>query len=313
MSPTLAAPAPRATGQATESVDAFAPDSPWRTPIPRDAAVDPAGATMIAWATREDAAYANLVEFGIPIYFADATTPRYRIPCDMTWDRCPFDGLAVPVPHGARPHSGSDGAMVVIDTVTRQVFEFWRMRRATEGWATGFGAVNDLDGSGWGGNSTGSGASRLAGVVLISEMERGVIPHALAIQTDNVCAAVYRAPALKTDGVSRRPDCIPEGTRVRLDPETNLDAFEMTPAERVIATALQTYGGYVMDRSRAAISISFERDRSADDDRIGQVWTRFGLRWDYDALPGIPWHRLQVLTDRSASPATVPVGRTGGA
>lgn len=275
--------------------DALAADSPWRTPIARDAAVDPASAAMVARAARDGAGYANLVEFGIPIYVADPGTPRYRIPCTKAWGACPFEGFDVPIPDGARPQSGSDGAMVVIDAAAGLVFEFWRARRTGDGWTSDFGAVNDLYGSGWGGASTGSGASRLAGVILAGEMARGVIPHALAMQTDNVCAAVYRAPALKTDGLSDRPDCIPEGARLRLDPGTDIGALDMTPAERMIATALQTYGGFVMDRTGTALSVSFERDPAATGDFIGPAWLRYGLRWDYDSLPGIPWHRLQVL------------------
>lgn len=292
----MAAPAPGGASEAAGLVEAFSADSPWRRAITPDAQVDPAGPEILARATRDGAGYANLVEFGIPIYHADADTPRYRVRCGITsWAGCPFDEYDVPIPHGARPHSGSDGAMVVIDPDARLIFEFWRAVRTAGGWIADFGAVNSLDGSGWGGASTGSGASRLAGVIRLSDMESGVIPHALAVQTDNVCAGIYRPPALKTDGNSRRPDCIPEGARIRLDPEVDLAGLDMTPAERIIATALQTYGGYIMDRSRAAMSISFELDPTAGGDWVGEVWHRFGLRWDYDALPGIPWHRLQLL------------------
>ena len=38
------------------------------------------------------------------------------------------------------------------------------------------------------------------------------------VQSDTVCAGVFRAPAIKTDGDSTRPDCLPDGARLQLDP-----------------------------------------------------------------------------------------------
>jgi hypothetical protein len=185
--------------------------------------------------------------------------------------------------------------MVIIDDAARKSFEFWQARKQGKRWTTSWGAVNDIDGSGWGGASTGSGASRLAGVIQIAEIQQGTIPHALAIQTDNVCANIFRAPALKTDGQSTRPDCIPQGARVRLDPGVKLDALTLAPAVRMVAQALQTYGAYVVDSGGAPLSVSFELDTTASGGSIGTRYKQAGLRWDYDALPGIPWNRLQVL------------------
>lgn len=277
----------------------FTSESPWRTTIPAGATVDPASAAMVARATRESAGYANLVEFGIPIYEVTAEAPRSVVRCTVVslWGPCPFNGITVPIPVGATPHVGSDGAMVVIDYSTRTVFEFWQAAHTATGWTTSFGAINDLDGTGWGGGSTASGASRLAGVVRIAEVAQGVIDHALALQTDNVCAGVFRPPALGTDGQSWRSDCIPEGARLRLDPTVDLDGLDLTPALRTVAQALQTYGAFVIDRGGAALSISFERDPTADNQSIGRNWERAGLRWDYDDLSALPWGRLQVLAD----------------
>jgi len=252
---------------------------------------------MIAWLSRNGSGNANLFEYGIPVYHSAVDTTRYQVHCTMeTRHRCPFDRTLVPIPDGARPHTGSDGAMVVVDDAERKVYEFWQAERTENRWTASFGAVNDLDGPGWGGGSTASGASRLGGVVLLSEIAQGVIPHALAVQTDNICAKSYRAPALSTDGRSTRADCIPEGARLRLDPEVNLDGLAMTVAETAVARALQTYGAYVVDGGGAALSISFELDQAAGPETIGQVWEQSGLRWDYDDMSHVPWNRLQVLS-----------------
>lgn len=275
----------------------FAPDSSFRTPIPDNAKVDPNSRAMVAELSRDNALYSNLVEFSIPIYHATQTTPRYQVRCTMEWGSCPFDPYWVPIPTDAEPSPGSDGAMVVVDASTREIFEFWQAQRAGDEWTTSWGAVGNLDGDGWveQGHSTGSGASRLGGVILVSEIQQGTIPHALALQSNNVCADVFRSPATRTDGTSTRSDCIPEGARVRLDPAVDLDSLDLAPAARMVAEAMQTYGGYIVDAGEAPLSVSFERDTTATNGSIGRSYHEAGLRWDYDHLPGVPWDRLQVL------------------
>lgn len=281
---------------ARASFEPFAPSSPFRTPIPDGAPLDPNSEAMVASATRGGGLFANLVAYGIPIYQTDAGTPRYVVECSITsWGRCPFDGYQVPIPDSARPHRGSDGAMVMVDHSTREIFEFWRARHADGRWTASFGAVMNLDGSGWGGTATASGASRLGGVIQISEIQQGVIPHALALQTVNACAGEFRSPATRTDGHSSRPDCLPEGARIRLDPAVDLSVLPLVPAVRMVARALQVYGGYVVDTGGAPLSVSFELDRTAANGSVGAVYQEAGLRWDYDNMPGVPWNRLQVL------------------
>jgi hypothetical protein len=235
------------------------------------------------------------IEFAVPIYTADKWTPRYTIPCLITeWGPCPFDGHRVPVPDGAWPQYGSDGAMVVIDPDSRNIYEFWRAQYKKGSWTTQFAAVTDLDGSGWGG-ATGSGASRLAGVVRVAEIKQGWIPHALAMGSDNVCAKVFRPPALKTDGQSTKPDCLPEGARLQLDPELDIDSLGLTPAEHMVAQALQQYGAYIIDVGGAPLGISFERDNAAAAGTVGSTYSAAGIEWDYDGMTNIPWKRLRVL------------------
>ncbi|WNG86967.1 hypothetical protein C6A87_024755 [Mycobacterium sp. ITM-2016-00317] len=281
---------------ARASYQPFAPGSSFRAPVPVRAAVDPNSDAMVASASRTGGVAANLVDFGIPIYHADASTPRHTVECTVTsWGPCAFDGVEVPIPDGARPNRGSDGAMVVVDDTTRQTFEFWQARRAGEQWTTSTGAVGNLDGSGWGNGATASGASRLGGVIQVAEIQEGVISHALALQASNVCARVFRAPAITTDGHSLRSDCLPEGARLRLDPAVDLSALALTPGERTVARAMQVYGGYIVDQGGAALSMSFELDPTAGHGSIGSAYERASFRWDYDDMPGVPWDRLQVL------------------
>lgn len=275
----------------------FAASSPFNVPIPQRPQLDPRSPAMVARVSRSGRMYANLVAYGIPIYTAKATTPRHQVRCDLegTWGTCPLGRQPMPIPRRAQPNSGDDGVLTVLDPATNTVAEYWRARRSGDGWAASFGAVNALGGSGWGGSSTGAGASRLAGVIRVREIERGVIPHALVLQSDNACATTFRPPARKTDGASTRSDCLPEGARLQLDPSLDLDSMRLTKAERAVARAMQVYGGYLIDRSGTSLSVSFERAPDADAGSPGSTYRAAGLRWDYDGLEGVPWERLRVL------------------
>jgi hypothetical protein len=274
------------------SFEPFAPNSPFRTAIPEGAALDPESEAMVARLSREDAMYANLVSYAVPIYYADPSTPRHSVSCTADWGRCPFDGYEVPIPDGAEPSPGTDAAMIVVDESTRQIFELWQVRRGGGQRTASWGGVSNLDGSGWGGGATGSGASRLGGIIQVEEIQQGYIPHALAVATDTVCANTFRPPATKTDGRSSRSDCIPEGARLRLDPSVDVDGLAVSPAARMVARAMQVYGAYVVDATHAVFNVTFEM---ANTDGIGDVYRQAGLTGDYDPLHGVPWDRLQVI------------------
>jgi hypothetical protein len=272
----------------------FADWSPWRQTIPSDPQIDPNSEAMIRSVQGDHALHANLMNYGIPIYTANKDTPTHTVACRRTdYGICPFAGWPVAIPDGAEPNSGSDGVLVSVEEDSGIIFEFWQATHDGDAWTTAFAAVNSLRGSGWGGAATGSGASRLAGVIRIGEIEAGEIPHALALQSNNACPT-FRPPALKSDGTSTRPDCIPEGARLQLDPSLDLDALNLRPGELAVARAMQRYGGYLMDVAEAPLSVSFELDRSTPGE-LGKTYSDAGFRWDYDAMENVPWDKLRVL------------------
>jgi hypothetical protein len=108
---------------------------------------------------------------------------------------------------------------------------------------------------------------------------------------------VLRYPASKTDGSSSLSNCIPEGARIQLDPSVNVDAISgITPGERAIAHALQTYGAYADNNGGAKMGFSFENPVSKTD-----PYPATGLAWDYYDMPHIPWNRLRVLNNWNGS------------
>lgn len=300
LAPTAVAAAPVTSPAAPATVipwRPFAATSPFNVPVTGAPAIDPNSAAMVARVARDGLGYANLVAYGVPIYEATPSSPLVTVRCTITeWGPCPFDGSPRPMPAAARPSVGDDGAMVVVDRTAGTIDEYWQAAPAAAGWTASWGAINPLTGSGWGGGSTGAGASRLAGVVRVGEIQAGTIPHALVVQSDTVCAGIVRAPALKTDGDSTRPDCIPEGARLQLDPAIDVATIPgITPGEVTVARALQVYGAYLIDRAGTSLAVSFEVAPDASSAGPGAVYEQAGFGWDYDGMPHIPWKRLRVL------------------
>jgi hypothetical protein len=273
----------------------YAASSAWNTPIPANPVIDPANpATMAYLSSGTSPAVANLYSHGVPIWDADATTPRYPVNCVRPWGVCALERQPVPIPTNAFAARGSDAAMVIIDWSTGKSFDFWKATKASGVWQAGWGGVHSTSTDGIGtpdNHGVGAGVSRLAGVVRIHEMEAGHINHALVFSTNNACKSVYRYPASKTDGVSSRTDCIPEGARIQLDPAINVDAIpHITPGERTIAKALQTYGAYNIDNGGANMAFIFETPSGEAD-----PYPSLGITWDYFALDRIPATELRVL------------------
>lgn len=272
----------------------FTEDGPWNAPIPDGPRLDDDDRAIAAYLGADGYGHANLYEFGVPVYEASSATPRYDVSCTQEWGRCALEQEPVPIPDGARPAPGSDGAMVVLDRSTNRSYDFWQAQRLPDGsWTASWGGVADTLGDGYlpGAGQTGAGVSRLAGVVRAFELEQGYIGHALVFSTDNACQDVHRYPASKTDGHSQRADCIDQGTRIQLDPGIDVDAIPgITEGERVVAKALQTHGAYAMDNGGARMAFVFEHP-ALERDRYAES----GFTYDYYRMDRIPWDSLRIL------------------
>lgn len=237
-------------------------------------------------------AYADLYEFGTPVWEASASDPLQTVSCTEPWGTCELAQQPIQMPAAAEPSGGSDGSMVVIDSSTHMGYDFWRASRTSpSSWSAGWGTRFEMNGPGTGGGATGAGVPLLAGLPRLGEMTQGRIGHALSFSSNDTCSSVYRYPASKTDGKSTQSDCIPEGARIQLDPSIDVDAIPgMTPGEKIVAHALQAYGAYCKDTGGARMAFGFE-------DPVGKPnpYPALGFEWDYYDMPHIPWNRLRVL------------------
>ncbi len=269
----------------------FAATSPFNLPLPTNPRLDLNSAALVEH-LRQNNHGAAITDYGVPIYFADTTTPRRPVPCIKDWGTCPT-AKPVPIPAEAKPSPGSDAAMVIIDWSTRIVYEYWQYQTDKTSWSH----AQSIDGDGRHGGAVGAGVSRLAGVVRIAELQAGVIPHALVFSSDMICPRIFRYPASKTDGsnLAGITPCLPEGARIQLDPSVQVDSLPgLTRGERMVARALQRYGAYAIDNGGARMALIMQMPTAS----TGNPYPSLGLA-DHQAIR-LAWDRLRVLASWNA-------------
>jgi hypothetical protein len=221
--------------------------SPWNTPIPAGAGTDPASSSMAA-AFRDSVASKGWVvavkRWTVPVYRADATTPRYDVRLTASWRAADWM-LSVPIPAEAAPDSAGDGHMAIFDPQTSCQYDFYEAVKGTSGWSAAWANSLRFDGTGVypkGLSARGSGFATTAGLIWPEELRQGEIRHALLFSFLTTKAGGPVAPATESDGWSSDAGAIPEGARLQLDPSLDLDALGLNAYEKTIARALQRYG-----------------------------------------------------------------------
>jgi hypothetical protein len=276
----------------------YTSDSPWNTPIPEGAAIDPRSDALVATIAQSSNGRlrSDPTQYSFPIYFAEASTPRQTLVCpgivsinhpDGTRTSMSSGQLAgVPIPPEAEPSAGGDAQIIVIDTRTGDeydVYEFVPPNGCTNVTRYIGGVERSAVESSY--ISRGAGVPYLAGLIRPWEIAQGRIEHALAFGYELGRAGRCVFPASKTDGDDDRPDAIPQGARLRLDPGLDVDRIENLDAVgRIIARALQKYGMFLIDNS-GANKVYAEDIRTAN----------WGTNLVAETVSAIPVDRLQVL------------------
>ena len=293
-------------------------DADWLwNPIGANPVLDANSATWVSYLSATDAQrVANLYEYSVAMISADeitSTTPRYDVTLTQPWGSDPFGSTTVPIPAGTKIPPGSDGHLAILDPTTGTAYGIWQAayNSTTNTWSGSWGGMTDLNGDGIDqtGSATAAAIARYAGVITADEFAAAVaantgLNHALAFSTD-LAGPDFVYPAIKSDGQNWAGVVtpIPEGYRIQLDPNIDIDAIPgITAGEKVIAKTLQTHGAYVVDQGGARMAFAFELVDDATSSSPGSVWTSAGLAWDYYDMNKIPWSSLRVL-----APTTVTV------
>lgn len=239
--------------------------------------------------------------WSVPIYEADANTPRYRV-CSPEGQYCTNN---VPIPDNVRVSPDLDGKVVIIDRsyTPARVWSAWRLSRVTGRswqWQADYGAYGwtPIDGDGlmmydggrWGGRAT--SWPYLPGLITPEEIAAGVINHALLIIIPGQAASARAVNfALASDGYGG-DDRMPLGVRLQLDPSIDVNSLPLSRAGRIIARALQVYGAWLGDTG-SLIGLNGQEFVRADGSIDGSAWRNVGL--DADVLHQFPTHRLRII------------------
>lgn len=284
-------------------------ENPFLQPIPVDAVVHENSEAMIELIRSQTGpsftnTFLSTGDYSIPVYLADDTTPGRDIAFHLYGHPPGMTHMTdVPVLPGSAPAPGSDRHYTVIDEDARCAYELWLF----EGSRAGGGNAHPLDGVGIyedGRSSVAAGWSALQGIIWPSELREGHIPHALSFAVPVTNADGYVAPATKNDGaLSGHASAIPEGTRVRIRPDFDLDSLVgIGPVERAVYEALQTYGMYCGDTNGSGVSIRAISPLSVDADAFPAALDTDnpqGLHY----LTNFPFDALEVLASGPLTPS----------
>jgi hypothetical protein len=282
----------------------FAPDSFWNAPLAATAPLDLASPSLVAELRRtvnQDIArrrgpWINTTMYSTPIYRVPAGQATVRVKLDQVNPAMQAAFDAVPIPPGAKPAGGSDSNMVVWQPSTDTMWEFWLLRQKADGWHAMWGgrmtSVSTNPGrydNNWGAPAT--SLPLIGGTFTIDELRAGRIDHALAMALPEPKRGVFVWPARRSDGISDRPEAIPEGTRFRLDPSLDLDRLPLPRTTRILAKAAQRYGMVVRDKS-GNVTLYGEDPTPTGSNPYPAL---FGGLAPNKILEAFPWDRLVAL------------------
>jgi Bacterial Ig domain len=236
---------------------------------------------------------------------------------------------AVPIPANARPSGGSDGQMIIWQPSSDTEWEFWQAYLDSTGqWHAGVGGriqhvstdpghyrqvpnTNQACSTNplvkycelvWGGTS--AHIPNLPGLMTLAQLQSGEVNHGLVMALPSDLGAAWSWPAQGTDGSGN--SIIPQGARLRLDPNLNIDAYfasltnpdgsprPIAPIERIIARTLQMYGAVVVNTS-GSVSFYSENWVPSGDDIFDGPGGLFGGMKPYQFMPDLPWDNMQAL------------------
>jgi hypothetical protein len=228
----------------------FASTSPWNMPIGSLARYESATSTRTAnLLDGRSSPWVNAGQYSHPIVRASATDPM------ATFRRAGHADVQYRVPSSARPASGTDAHLHVVDPSGRWVDESWLTRGANPSWTTGYHVRTDLHGPGVGqGGVRAYGGSAIGGLIRQWELDAGRIRHALALAIDGfqlAQGAVWPATSQDGNASTSYSGRNPMGTLAAIPPSVDVTRLGLSPTGLVVARALQDYGAYVVDRSSA--------------------------------------------------------------
>ncbi len=263
----------------------------------------------------------NHNEFTGNVFTATPDTARVRVGFDNCQNRPrpPWDlyqgeryFVDVPIPDHAVPANGTDRSLSIYLPETDQLWEFWKARRDGSGewFACWGGRIDDV------GSSNGqyrypfgvqaSGLAMVGSLLRVQEARAGRIDHAISLTLFSPARGRHSWPANRHDGHGTAPHSIPEGTRLRLSGDVDVESLDMPPVGKAIARAAQQYGFIVVDQAGAVAVVA--ESGEAERQRTGvDPWPElFAGVPGYRQLENFPWDKIEVIEHDWGKPADAP-------
>jgi hypothetical protein len=314
----------------------FNSSSLWNTPIPGNATATADSSAIITWLNsftggptdRFCGEAGTTDDFDHPIYYAAAGDPLQRVQLSAgardpsLLGRTHVTNLQdrlMPVPVNSPQAGGSDGHLCVVTEDT--IYDLWQARSWSPGSGkigTKWGATTSLSGDGstdGGFGATAAGVPLIAGLIRLSELQAGLIQHALAITVRYVRNNVFAAPATGTAtpdpgvvaGDSNDLTRPITGSRLQLNMSSaEITALNLPAWKTTILNAMATYGMIIMDTS-ASHSYTLVLESGSPDVALGnsdrwavfgtaQGWSKSGNAYVMPLSTGVDWSRLRVVS-----------------
>lgn len=301
------------------SLNLYNSQSPFNQKLDPEAEIDPNSDAyvqkLIEGAGSVNGFIMQMKQYSTTVYIADENSPRYNVslPCGDKWELGVTQLVGVPIPDYATPAYDRDGEdrpvkagrcgesanqdnnMVILDLANRCEYDFWQARKVDEGWEASWGNSVSMDSKGiyeFGLSTRGSGFAFTGGLIWPDELQKGEITHALVFSYPFTKSGGPVPPATESDGLTNASNALPEGARLRLNPELDLSSLNLSKAELAVAKALQVYGLILVDTGGDSGLGMYLIDPSSVK---GYPYDGVLPDTDYPTLENIPLDELQVL------------------
>ncbi len=303
--------------------------SPFNRPLPAEPQLAPNSSAIVnqlmSWGEARGLVVGqpegNDEDYGHPVYYASPEDPLYTIHCTRWTHSCPIEGMQVHIPAAARPASGTDAHMAVIEQQNGWEYDFWQVH--TQPLPPAGGTIDISHGgrtrwgtpgaTGLGSGATAAGFGLEAGVIRAEEWasataEGGAINHALFMSVRCTGGDSVYPAAPGTTGqscpISERAEAPPLGTHFYLDMSAaQIDALPVPEWKRPILKAMAHYGLFVGDTfggSSNSFGLSAESDTQYRSLGLPGLYAELGKEWGvgtyngayvFDIASGVNWAR----------------------
>jgi hypothetical protein len=178
-------------------------------------------------------------------YSGESDRGPYPVPDTAPIEGWPIDGGTLEY---VQRNGKGDRHMLVVDPVSRILYEFFEARRTSAGWQASQASIFDLKSNkirpvGWT-SADAAGLPIFPAVVRYDEVERGMVEHAMRFTVRNTRRA-YVYPATHYASSKTNPNLPRMGERLRLRQDYDISGFSRHT--QAILKGLKKYGMFVAD------------------------------------------------------------------